>query len=68
MSKSRADRIAIINAQRSTISEHVDKYNKFKSDGDYTSSATKTIKNSQRIIGDNNDGIDPSWEDTWQPD
>lgn len=68
MGKSRADRIKIVEAQRNTIRVHVEKYKGFKDNGDYTSSATTTIENSQNIILKNNEGIDSSWEDSWQPD
>ena len=70
MADSRQDLINKIDSQRSTIQVHVDKYEKFKANGDYTSSATKTIANSQALIQEfllKDKSIDSSWEDTWSP-
>lgn len=66
MSDSRKELIDKINAQRKTIREHIEKYKKFKKDGDYTSSAEKTIDNCQSTIQSlksKDNSIDSSWED-----
>jgi hypothetical protein len=47
---SRKDIITKIESQRATIREHIVKYDKFKKEGSYTSTAETTIKNSQAII------------------
>lgn len=72
MSASRSEIIADINAQRRTIREHIEKYEKFKSNGDHTSSAESTIQDAQRMIADymgkkNANGIDSDPVDHWRP-
>ena len=66
MSDSRKDLISKIDAQRSTIRLHVEKYKKFKKNGDYTSTAETTIKNAQSVIRSlkaKDRSIDGNWED-----
>ena len=66
MADSRKDLMVKISAQRATIREHVDKYKKFKKNGDHTSTAETTIKNSQAIIKNlkaKDKSIDYNWED-----
>jgi hypothetical protein len=71
MADSRQDLITKINAQRATIRDHIAKYEKFKKNGDHTSSATSTISNCQSIIRnlrakDKSIDASPS-EDDWRP-
>ena len=71
MSDSRKDLITKIEAQRATVRLHVQKYNKFKENGDYTSSAEVTIDNAQKIIKSllaKDKSIDSQWEDTCKYD
>jgi hypothetical protein len=66
MSDSRRDLIDKINAQRVTIRDHIVKFKKFKKNGEYTSSAEKTIDNCQatiRSLKSKDRSIDDSWED-----
>jgi hypothetical protein len=68
---SRKDIITKIESQRKTIREHIVKYNKFKAEGSYTSTAETTIKNSQATIKNlitKASGIPASSEDSWTPE
>ena len=71
MADSRAELIEKIDSQRETIREHIEKYNRFKRNGDPTSTAVRTIANSQALIRQyrsKDRSIGASDEDTWEPD
>lgn len=71
MSDSRRELIDKIDAQRKTIRTHIDKYVKFKANGDFTTTAETTIGNSQSNIKSlisKDKSIKASWEDSWEPD
>ncbi len=66
MSQSRRELMDKIDSQRATVREHVEKYNRFKANGDYTSSAESTISRAQSTIRDlksKDSSIPSSWED-----
>lgn len=71
MTTNRQEILNKIEAQRNTIRVHIDKYEKFKENGDYTSSATTTIQNCQNTIKSLKNkasfNIDDSYEDSWTP-
>lgn len=71
MARSRKQLMDDIDEQRDTIREHIGKYEDFKRNGNPTSSATKTIRNSQDLIRQymsKDSSIGSSWEDSWVPD
>lgn len=71
MADSRGDLITKIEAQRETIREHIDKYNRFKRNGNPTSTAVTTIENSQALIRQyrsKDRSIGPNDVDSWEPD
>jgi hypothetical protein len=66
MSQSRRELMDKIDSQRATIRLHIDKYVKFRKNGDPTSTAEDTISRAQSTIRNlkaKDSSIPSSWED-----
>ena len=70
MADTRKQLMEKIDSQRANIRLHIKKYDAFKKNGDYTSSAEATIGSNQatiRSLKSKDKSIDSSFEDDWTP-